>query len=411
MKRIEKRGEFYVRYAAPAALGLVFLVATWSGTIAQQTKPPAVGVVAVSRQPIARSSEYTARIQATDRVNVIARVSAYLEERLFTEGAEVKKGDLLYRLEQPPFQADVQAKQAAVAQFKAQLQNAEVALSRAQTLLKTQAGPQSTVDSTLANQQALQAQVLAAEAQLQQSQINLGYTEIQAPIDGKIGRTAVTVGNYVGPSTGVLTSIVSQDPMYVVFPVSTRSVLDLSRRMVSEGASVVIKIRLPDGHLYGHSGKLDFIDNTVASNTDTMILRGVVPNPLLAVKGDGETRELVDGEFVTVILEDAQPVEALTIPRVAVLTDQAGDYVFAVGADNKAQQRRVQLGQSSPNTVVVTSGLAEGESIITEGIQRARPGLVVAPGPASTPATQTGASSPSRQESETSNGGAAAGRG
>jgi membrane fusion protein (multidrug efflux system) len=374
--------------------------------------PPAVGVVTVSRQPVARSTEYTGRIQATDRVNVVARVSAYLEQRFFTEGAEVRKGDLLYRLEQAPFQADVEAKKAAVAQFKAQLQNAEVALSRAQTLLKTQAGPQATVDAALASEQALQAQVLAAEAQLQQSQINLGYTEIRAPIDGKIGRTAVTIGNYVGPGTGVLTSLVSQDPMHVVFPVSTRSALDLSRRTANEQGALLIKIRLPDGRLYGQTGKLDFIDNTVALNTDTMILRGGVPNPLLSAKSDAKMRELVDGEFVTVILEDAKPVEAVTIPRAAVLTDQAGDYVFAVGPDNKVQQRRVQLGQSSPTTVVVTSGLAEGESIITEGVQRARPGLVVAPSPASASASQTGTLSPPGQEDETSNGrGGAAQRG
>lgn len=366
--------------------------------------PPAVGVVTVSRQPVAHSTEYTGRIQATDRVNVVARVSAYLEQRFFTEGAEVSKGDLLYRLEQAPFQADVQAKQAAVAQFKAQLQNAEVALSRAQTLLKTQAGPQATVDAALANEQALQAQVLAAEAQLQQSQINLGYTEIRAPIDGKIGRTAVTIGNYVGPSTGILTSIVSQDPMQVVFPVSTRNALDLSRSMANEQDAAVIKIRLPDGRLYGQTGKLDFVDNTVALNTDTMILRGVVPNPLLPAKSDGKMRDLVDGEFVTVILEDAKPVEAVTIPRTAVLTDQAGDYVFAVGPDNRVQQRRVQLGQSSPTMVVVSSGLSAGESIITEGVQRARPGLVVAPSPASAPASQTGALSPPGQEDKTLNG-------
>jgi membrane fusion protein (multidrug efflux system) len=260
------------------------------------------------------------------------------------------------------------------------------------------------VDAALANEQALQAQVLAAEAQLQQSQINLGYTEIRAPIDGKIGRTAVTIGNYVGPSTGILTSIVSQDPMHVVFPVSTRNALDLSRGMANEQDAVVIKIRLPDGRLYGQTGKLDFIDNTVALNTDTMILRGVVPNPLLPAKSAGNMRDLVDGEFVTVILEDAKPVEAVTIPRAAVLTDQAGDYVFAVGPDNRVQQRRVQLGQSSPTTVVVRSGLTAGESIITEGVQRARPGLMVTPSPASAPASQTGSVSSPAQEDETLDG-------
>jgi membrane fusion protein, multidrug efflux system len=398
-----KRGKLSLPCAAGIALVMVLngLSEAW----AQQTPsmPPAVGVVTVTSQPIAQSSEYIGRIQATDRVNLVARVAAYLEQRLFTEGAEVKKGDLLYQLEQGPFQADVQAKEAAVAQFKAQLQNAEVVLSRAQSLLQTRSGPQSTVDAALASDQALRAEVLGAEAQLQQSQINLSYTKIVAPIDGKIGRTAVTVGNYVTPSTGVLVSIVSQDPMYVVFPVSTRSVTELRRRSDELSGAVVVKIRLPDGRLYNEVGKLDFVDNTVAGNTDTMILRGVVPNPAPANTRAGNKRELVDGELVTVILEDAQPVKALTIPRTAVLTDQGGDFVYAVGSDNKVQQRRVRLGQSSPSptTVVVTNGLSEGESIITEGIQRARPGQMVSPGPAS---SQTGSSAPVPQEDDTSSG-------
>lgn len=406
-----KRGTLSLPRAA--GIALVMVLGGSSAAWGQQTLsvPPAVGVVPVTRQPIAQSSEYIGRIQAMDRVNLVARVAAYLDRRLFTDGAEVKKGDLLYQLEQAPFQADVQAKEAAVAQFKAQLQDAKVALWRAKSLLQTRSGPQSTADTALANEQALEAQVLGAQAQLQQSQINLSYTEIRAPIDGKIGRTAVTVGNYVTPSTGVLVSIVSQDPMYVVFPVSTRSVIELRHHSEEVSGAVVIKIRLPDGRLFNQVGKLDFVDNTVAGNTDTMILRGVVPNPVPSNTRAGNTRELIDGELVTVILEDAQPVEVLTIPRTAVLTDQGGDYVYVVGSDHKVQQRRVQLGESSPSpsTVVVTTGLGEGESVITEGIQRARPGQIVSPGP---PTSQNAPSAPATQEDGVSSGGGvSAGRG
>lgn len=355
-----------------------------------QPAPPAVGVVAATRQPIIRSSEYIGRVQATNRVNLVARVAAFLDQCLFTEGTEVKKGELLYRLEQAPFLADVQAREAAVAQFKAQLENAQLTLGRAESLLHTSAGQQSAVDTALAARRAFEAQVRGAEAQLQQARINLDYTEIRAPIDGKIGRTAVTSGNYVGPGTGVLVSIVSQDPMYVLFPISTRNVIDLRRRSAETSGAIVIKLRLPDGQLYGHVGKLDFVDNTVSGSTDTMTLRGVVPNPPLPnATGTLGTRELVDGELVTVILEDAQPTEALTVPRAAVLTDQSGDYVYVVGADNKAQQRRVQLGQSTPEAAAVTSGLNEGESVVVEGIQRVRPGQSVSPGPATSPAAAT----------------------
>ncbi|HJT08290.1 MAG TPA: efflux RND transporter periplasmic adaptor subunit [Stellaceae bacterium] len=363
---------------------------------AQQSQPPAVGVVAAARKPITQSSEYIGRIQAKDRVNIVARVAAFLDKVYFTEGAEVKSGDPLYRLEQGPFQADVQAKQASVAQFKAQLQNATVAYGRAKALLSTPAGQQSAVDLALANQQSLQAQVQNAEAQLQVSQINLGYTDIRAPIDGKIGRTAVTQGNYVSPGSGTLATIVSQDPMYVTFPVSARVVLDLRQRYADKGGfgAAVVKVRLPDGRIYNQTGAIDFVDNTIAGNTDTITLRGTIANPVLA---SGAGRELVDGELVTVILEDATPVEAIAVPRAAILSDQRGDYLYVVGADDKAEQRRVKLGQSSPTLAVVTSGLSEGENVIVEGVQRARPGEKVAPGPASPAASAVSGAAPASQ--------------
>ncbi|HLH47803.1 MAG TPA: efflux RND transporter periplasmic adaptor subunit [Roseiarcus sp.] len=372
----------------PILLAAALCVASWSASAQQPPgRPPAVGVVPVAMRPVTPSSEYVGRIQAVDRVNLVARVSAFLEQRFFTEGADVKKGDLLYRLEQGPFQADVEAKQAVVAQYKAQLRNADLTLQRAKTLLNTPAGQQSTVDAALANQLSLQAQMQGAEAQLEQSKLNLGYTEIRAPIDGKIGRTSVTVGNYVTPNSGVLATIVSQDPIYVVFPVATRQAIALMEKVAKKGGfhSLVVKVRLPDGALYDQTGKLDFLDNTVSSNTDTIALRAVLANPALpSAKGDLTTRRLVDGEFVTVILEDAQPVEALTVPRAAVLTDQGGDYVYVVGEDNKAQQRRVELGASSPapTLAVVASGLSEGDSVVVDGIQRIRPGETVSPAPA-----------------------------
>lgn len=346
-------------------------------------KPPAVGVVKAERQSITRSSEFVGRIQATARVNLVARVTAFLDQRLFTEGAEVKKGDLLYRLEPGPFAADVQAKQAAVTEIEAQLKNAELSLHRAQTLLRTPAGQQSTVDAAVAKKASLEAQLQAAQAQLKLSRINLSYTEIHAPIGGKIGRSSVTAGNVVSPSSGVLATIVSQDPMYVVFPVSVRTALDLRRRYAAKGgmSAAVVKLRLPDGHLYEEAGKLDFLDNTVSGTTDTIMLRGVLPNPKRSVGKEGgeAVRELVDNELVTVVLEDAHPLEALTIPRAAVLSDQRGDYVYVVDAQNKAQQVRIETGQSTPTTAVVTSGLHDGATVIVDGIQRVRPGEPVAP--------------------------------
>jgi membrane fusion protein (multidrug efflux system) len=349
--------------------------------------PPAVGVVEAIRRPITETSEFLGRIEAINRVNVVARVSAFLDQRLFSEGAEITKGDELYRLERGPFEADLASKQAQVAQLQATLELAKLTTERARTLLGGPAGQQSTFDAALANERSLEAQVQAAQAQVQASKINLGYTVISAPIDGKIGRTAVTEGNVVGPSSGVLTTIVSQDPMYVIFPVPLRQGLELRERYAPQGGleAVVIKLRLPDGRMYGQSGKLNFVDNTIAQSTDTITVRGEIANPILsAPSAAGVTvHELTDGEFVTVVLEGVQPVEVLAIPRAAVLSDQQGDYVLVVDPDNKAEQRRILLGQSTPTIGAVISGLAAGDKVIAEGLQRVRRGQTVSPGPAS----------------------------
>src|SRR5882757_2005890 len=380
-------------HLARVAIGLLtaggIAIGTSAVTRAQPAAggPPAVGVVEATKRPITETSEFLGRIEAVNRVNVLARVTAFLENRLFNEGAEIKKGDELYRLERGPFEADLATKKAQVAQLQATLENAKLTTERARTLLGGPAGQQSTYDAALANQRSLEAQVLAAQAQVQFSQINLDYTDIRSPIDGKIGRTAVTEGNVVSPASGVLTTIVSQDPIYVIFPVSVRQRLELRERYATRGGfnAVVIKVRLPDGRVYDQTGKLDFINNTIAQSTDTVTVRGVIPNPTLhdpSTTG-GPVRELTDGEFVTVLLEGVQPVEVLAIPRSAVLSDQQGDYVYTVGPDNKAEQRRIQLGQSTSTVASVISGLSLGDKVIVEGLQRVRPGQPVSPGPAS----------------------------
>jgi len=348
--------------------------------------PPAVGAVRAERQQITQSDEFIGRIQAVNRVALVARVTGFLEKRLFVEGTEVKKDALLYEIERPPFQAQVDSAKANVDQLEAQHVNAKTALDRAQYLVEKNAGPQSNVDSALASERSLAAQIEGAKAQLKTAQINLDYTEIRAPIDGRITTTAITEGNVVSPTSGTLATIVSQDPMYVLFSVAQRTGLDLRNRYAAKGgfAAVVIKLRLPDGRIYEKEGKLDYVAPTVAENTDTVTLRGEIPNALLPGLKPGEvgSRELADGEFVTVLLEGVQPIEVLGIPRAAVLSDQQGDYVYVVDAEGKAQIRRIQLGQSTPSTAVVTSGLNEGELVISEGLQRVRPGAAVSPGPA-----------------------------
>jgi len=351
--------------------------------------PPAVGVVKAEFKPMAESTEINGRIEARNRVDLIARVTAFLNERLFTEGADVKKGQLLYRLERAPFEADVEAKEAGVAQAEAQLENADLTLSRAQELLQKSSGTQVAVDSALATQRTAAAQVKAAQAQLHQSQINLDYTEIKAPIDGLIGRTSITTGNVVSPTSGTLATIVSPDPMYVTFPIAVRRVLELRDRYADKGGynAVKIRVRLPNGDMYSQTGKLDFVDIGVAKDTDTITLRGTIPNQVIGAVGESKLYELTDDEFVTVSLEAVEPLKVLAVPRAAILSDQQSDYVFVVNDKNVAEQRRVKLGQSTPDVAAVVDGLKPGEQVVVEGIQRVRPNLVVAPAPASpTPA-------------------------
>ncbi|MDT7951938.1 MAG: efflux RND transporter periplasmic adaptor subunit [Acetobacteraceae bacterium] len=372
----------------PAAF--ILLLASAGPAIAQGG-PPAVGVVAAKRTSVVEESEFVGRMQAVQRVDLVARVTGFIEKRLFVEGSEVKSGQLLYQLERGPFEAQVAAQAAAVTQAEATVQNNSLKLGRVQSLLNTPAGQRSLVDDAIAAQRTGQAQLLAAQAQLRQAQINLNYTDIKAPIDGLISRTSVTVGNVVGPSSGTLATIVSQDPMYVVFPVSVRAALDLRDKYASNGGfdAVKIKLRLPTGAMYDQTGTLNYVDNTVATTTDTLVLRGTIPNPLRpgAAAGEPGARELADGEFVTVLLQGVAPITAIGIPRAAVLSDQQGNYVWVIGDGNKAEQRRVNLGQSTPETAVITSGVKEGDMVVVDGVQRVRPGLVVSPGPASPPPT------------------------
>jgi membrane fusion protein (multidrug efflux system) len=350
--------------------------------------PPAVGVTKAAILPITETTSFVGRIQAPERVDLVARVTAFLQERKFVEGAEVKPGDLLYQLERGPFAADVAAKQGAVEQTQAQLKLSSLTLGRAQSLINTPAGQQSTVDTAQASQLTNQALLAQAQAQLDASKINLDYTEIRAPIAGKIGRTAVTTGNVVSPSSGALATIVSQDPMYVVFPISERTALELRQKYASAGGfnAVVIHLKLPDGRMYTQTGHINFVDNTIAQSTDTITLRGTIANPATDTVNGNTLRELTDGEFVTVLIEGAEPVALLAIPRAAVLSDQQGNFVYTIGDDNKVVVTRVTLGQSSGTLVTIVSGLKAGDSVITEGIQRARPGQPVNPAPAASAA-------------------------
>jgi membrane fusion protein (multidrug efflux system) len=184
--------------------------------------------------------------------------------------------------------------------------------------------------------------------------------------------------------------------MYVLFPVSSRVQTEIQKRYADRGGlnAVVVKLRLPNGSTYDQTGKIDYVEPSVSATTDTILLRARIDNPVRQAASEGQPveRTLVDGAFVDVRVEGIEPVMALGIPRKAVLSDQQGDYVYVVGEDKKVNQRRIQLGQSTPTVAVIAGGLKEGELVVTEGIQRVRPGIEVNPGPAAPPPSASGAS-------------------
>jgi membrane fusion protein (multidrug efflux system) len=377
-KRMSGRG-FMVRknsrWRAFAVAVLALNVAAVVPATAQQAQPAAVpvGTVYAERQSISNIRDFVGRVEATGRVDIRARVQGYLEQVLFKEGDIVKKGDQLYQIEKGLFQAAVEAAKGALERSKAAKTLTAIQLQRAQDLLEKNAGTAVARDQALAADQQAQGQILADQANLDTANINLGYTDIASPIAGKVSKTNVTAGNVVGPDSGVLTLIVSQDPMYISFPVSQRELLQaqLSGRM-GDIAGIKIKIRFADGSTYKHEGTVNFVDVSVDRATDTVLARATMANP------DGA---LIDGQLVSVAVEAGAPQDKVVVPQSALIADQQGVYVFAV-EDGKAVVKRIKTGGESGANIVVNDGLKGGEQIIVEGLQSIRPGQAVQAAPA-----------------------------
>jgi membrane fusion protein, multidrug efflux system len=353
-----------------AAVCAVALATLRGVAAAQSAPPPAVSVTPVVSRQITETVDFIGRVTAIDKVDIVARVPGFIEERNFSEGQQVKKGDLLFRIEQATYKAAVEQARAALARAKSTEVNAKLQLERGKELVRDKNIPQATVDQRAADEAAAQASVMEAQAQLDQAEINLGYTEIRSPIDGRIGLATFTEGHLVQPSSGKLATIVSQDPIYVIFQVSQRNVLEYRRRLAENESTrhLTIHIKLPDGSPYPHPGLSNFLDVQADPTTDTVAVRAQVPNP------EGL---LTAGGVVGVTAERGPPKMALTVPQSAVLLDQAGRYVLLVDAEKKVEQRRVTTGVEQGRNVVVTDGLKAGELVIVEGIQKVRPGQAV----------------------------------
>jgi membrane fusion protein, multidrug efflux system len=354
----------------------IFICALALPAYPQQSAPTAIPVktVAAQQQPIAQTLDFVGRVEAINRVDIRARVKGYLEAVLFKESDLVKEGAPLYRVEKGLFQGAVDQAEGALEQSKAQHDLHVKNRQRQEELVARSVGTAVNLDEAVAHEKEAQGAITTNEGNLQIAKINLGYTDINSPITGKIGRTSVTKGNVVGPDTGVLATIVSQDPMYVTFPVSQREFLRASETgHPTDVRKIKVRIRFPDGVTYSQVGEINFVDVTVERATDTVIVRATIPNP---------NGTLIDGELVRVNIESGTPDERIVIPQSALISDQEGVYVFVV-EDGKAVVKRIKTGGERGADVIIESGLTAGAQVIVEGLAGVRPGIAVRASPLS----------------------------
>ena len=277
---------------------------------------------------------------------------------------------MLFVIDKAPYEATLDQRKADLAAAQAIEANAVVQLQRTRELAERGNAPQATLDQRIAEDAKAKADIAKAQAALRTAEINLSYTEIVAPIAGRIGTASVTPGNLVNPATGPLATIVSIDPINVTFPVTQRELLQARQRAGGEPQRIVVGLRLADGSTYEQTGRVELLDVAANQGTDSVTVRATIPNP----KGT-----LIDGSSVRVLLAIGEPEKRLVIPTASIAIDQQGPFVLVVGEGDKVQVKRLQLGAQRGGLTVVEKGLTEGERVIVEGMVRVRPGMQVAP--------------------------------
>ncbi|HAS6347004.1 efflux RND transporter periplasmic adaptor subunit [Vibrio sp. IRLE0018] len=327
-------------------------------------------VVTLDYQP---SNAYIGRVEAVEDTNITAQVSGYLQARHFEEGQLVEKGALLYTIEPSSFEAQVASAKASLAQAKAALKKAELDHQRGKNLLPKGSISQSEFDALTANLLGAQAQLEAANAQLKLADVNLSYTQIRAPFSGRISDSKVSTGDLVSPSSGILTTLVSLDPIHTAFSVSERERLALGMERIkgdgsAQSSAVEVQLVLENGALYNHLGRLDFLGNRIDTQTGTIALRAVVDNP---------DHQLLPGQHIKVTLRDKQSKQVVVVPRRAVQTDLEGNFVMLMLEGEVAERRNVTLGAQVEQGVIIGEGLNQGDVVITQGLQRVRNGMAV----------------------------------
>ncbi|EIK0772083.1 multidrug efflux RND transporter periplasmic adaptor subunit VmeY [Vibrio alginolyticus] len=327
-------------------------------------------VTVIDYQP---SKSYIGRIEAVEDTNITAQISGYLKARHFEEGQMVEKGQLLYSIEPSSFEAQVASAKAALAQAKAALKKAELDHTRGKNLLPRGSISQSEFDALTAALLGARAELEAANAQLKLAEVNLSYTQIRAPFSGRISDTKVSTGDLVSPSSGVLTTLVSLDPVHTSFSVSERERLAMGMDQVkgdgsAESNRVEVQLELENGQFFEHLGKLDFLGNRIDTKTGTIAMRALVPNP---------DQKLLPGQHVKVNLRDKNTKDVIVIPRRAVQTDLEGDFVMVMAEGSVAERRNVELGPQVEQGIIIREGLDQEDTVITQGLQRVRNGVEV----------------------------------
>ncbi len=326
---------------------------------------PSVQVEPIGEEEIIRSFQAPGRVTSKYQVNVLARISGYLQKSYFKEGDYVKEGQVLFQIEPNEFINTANVAKANVANTRAQLEYAEKQLARASELVKKDYIAKAQYDQILSQRDALRAQLASAQAAYQDSQRNYSYTMVKSPVNGRVGIITVTVGNYVSPASGPLTTINSTDPIYVTFPLDSNDFDALAKADMANYKNRKVELYFNNGEKYDIDGVQDFLDNKIDQSTGTVTLRATFKNP---------NNRLLHGEFVTVKLYSNNKVKVPVVHQAAVQENQAGKYVYKLDDKDLPQLTYIKVGQQTGDYWVVTEGLNVGDRVITDGLQKVTPG-------------------------------------
>ena len=329
---------------------------------------PTVSIQEIQEESVIRNYEAPGRVVSKYRVDVLARISGYLQKSYFKEGDFVKQGQVLFLIEPAEYSNAANVAGANVKNLTAQLVYAEKQLARSAELVKKDYIAKAQYDQMLSNRDSLKAQLASAKASYNDAQRNLSYTNVKSPVDGKVGIINVTVGNYVSPTTGALTTINSTNPIYVTFPLDSKDFQSLAASDGGANKNRKVELIMSNGSKYPLKGVQDFQDNKVDTSTGTVTMRATFENP---------DNALIHGEFVTVKLYANKPVNVPVAPVTAVLENQAGKYVYKLDEQDLPQLVYVKTGEQVGHNWIITEGLQKGDRIITEGLQKVTPGKPV----------------------------------